>query len=293
MPSIAAVVVTYQPGAVVLDNMRRLSEQIDQIFVVDNGSTGVSQEVVTAVEKLPAVQLLRNASNLGIASALNIGIKRAIESGAEWIALFDQDSSVTDNYFKDLLEVYAMCPESKLAGMVVPRGWSAAVAKVLQLGTPVWGYVLCANTSGSLVKREVFQRVGYNDDDLFIDFVDTDFCLRLKKHGFKILKAMGVVLHHELGSKQTRNFLGLKISFRDHTPWRYYYMMRNRVLMYRRYYSVSPVWICTDLAWFCYGSAQMLLEHDRGKKLQAMFAGLLDGLRGRTGRHPRFPLPAK
>src|ERR1700693_2517996 len=105
MRSIAAVVVTYHPGPVVLDNMRRLSEQIDQIFVVDNGSAGVSKEVVAALDKLPAVQILRNASNLGIASALNIGIKQAIESGAEWIAMFDQDSSVTENYFKDLLGV--------------------------------------------------------------------------------------------------------------------------------------------------------------------------------------------
>jgi rhamnosyltransferase len=165
------------------------------------------------------------------------------------------------------------------------------VAKVLQLGTPVWGYVLCANTSGSLVKREVFQRVGYNDDTLFIDFVDTDFCLRLKKYGFKVLKAMAVVLHHELGSKQTRNFFGLKISFRDHTPWRYYYMMRNRLLMYRRYYAVSPLWICTDVAWFCYGTAQLFLEHDRRKKLAAMVVGVKDAVRGRTGRHPQFPPP--
>ncbi len=104
-----------------------------------------------------------------------------------------------------------------------------------------------ANTSGSLIKREVFESVGFYDDDFFIDFVDIDFCLRLKKHGFRVLKAMQVELQHELGSKQTRNLLGLKIPFRDHTPWRYYYMMRNRLLMYRRYYSVSPVWICADL----------------------------------------------
>jgi rhamnosyltransferase len=135
--------------------------------------------------------------------------------------------------------------------------------------------------------------VGFYDDDLFIDFVDMDYCLRMKKKNFKILKAMRVVLHHELGSKQTRNILGLKISFRDHTPWRYYYMMRNRLLLYRRFFAVAPVWIFADLAWFFYGMAQFCLEDDRGEKMNAMLDGFADAMRGRTGRHPQYPPPIK
>jgi rhamnosyltransferase len=293
MSSIAAVVVTYHPGPVVLDNVRRLSEQVDQIFVVDNGSAGASLQVVEALENTPGVQVIRNSTNLGIATALNLGIRAALQTGAEWIANFDQDSSVTDNYFNDLFRAYEMCPQAKCVGMIVPRGWSEAVTKVIRLITPTWGFVLQANTSGSLIKREVFESVGFYDDDFFIDFVDIDFCLRLKKHGFRVLKAMQVELHHELGSKQTRNLLGFKISFRDHTSWRYYYMMRNRLFVHRRYYAVSPLWVCADIGWFFYGSAQLCLEHDRRKKLKAMCAGLRDALRGRTGRHPLFPPPAK
>ncbi len=105
MSSIAAVVVTYHPSPVVLENLRLLSGQVGRIFVVDNGSTGESVQVVAALEKIPGVQVIRNVSNLGIASALNLGIHHALETGVEWIALFDQDSSVTENYFKGLLEV--------------------------------------------------------------------------------------------------------------------------------------------------------------------------------------------
>jgi rhamnosyltransferase len=237
--------------------------------------------------------MVRNAANLGIAAALNLGIRQALETGVEWIALFDQDSSVTPDYFSGLLQVYALCPGAKSMGMVVPRGWSAAMARILRLADPVWRYALAANTSGSLVKREVFERVGYHDEDLFIDCVDTDFCLRLHQHGFTILKAMGVVLNHELGSPQTRHFLGFKIFYRDHTPWRYYYMTRNRLLIYERYFDVAPKWILTDLPWFCHFVAQLFLEHDRRKKLIAIFIGVRDALSGRTGRHPLFPPPAK
>ena len=291
MSTIAAVVVTYHPGPVVVENVRRLTEQVDRIFVVDNGSSGASAQVVEAVEKLPGVQVIRNASNLGIGTALNIGIREALQTGAEWIATFDQDSSVTKDYFKDLLNVYDICPQSKSVGMLVPRGWSEAITKILRTVTPVWGFVLGANTSGSLIKSEAIRLVGFYDGDLFIDFVDMDYCLRLKKHGFKILKAMQVVLNHELGSKQTRHVLGFKISFRDHTAWRYYYMMRNRLLLYRRFASIAPVWICADTAWFFYGMAQLCIEPNRGKKIHAMWDGFCDALRNRSGRHPQFPPP--
>jgi rhamnosyltransferase len=293
MASIAAVVVTYHPGSVVLENMRRLSEQIDQIFVVDNYSAGASAQVVEAVEKLPGIKVIRNASNLGIASGLNIGIREALKTGVDWIANFDQDSAITADYFKNLLHAYELCPEAKCVGMVVPLGWSAPIAKVMRIGAPVWSFVMGANTSGSLIKSEVIRKVGLYDDELFIDFVDMDYCLRMKKHGFKVLKAMQVVLHHELGSKQTRKVLGVKISFRDHTAWRYYYMMRNRLLMYRRFFTVSPLWICADIGWFFYGMAQLCIEPDRWKKIQAMRSGFFDALRNRSGRHPQFPPPVK
>jgi rhamnosyltransferase len=291
MSTIAAVVVTYHPGAVVLENIRILSRQVGRIIVVDNGSSGASVEVIDALQKISGVQLLRNASNLGIAAALNIGIREALLTGPEWIATFDQDSSVTENYFQDLFYAYEMCPEAKFVGMLVPRGWSATLAKVMQIGTPVWAFVMGGNSSGSLIKSEVIRLIGLYDADLFIDFVDMDYCLRMKRKGFKVLKAMRVVLHHELGSKQTRNLLGLKISFRDHTPWRYYYIMRNRLLLYQRFFPVAPLWICADTAWFFYGLAQLCIENDRVKKIHAMWDGFKDAMRGRVGRHPEYPPP--
>jgi rhamnosyltransferase len=289
MSLISAVVITYRPGSIVLENLRRLCAQIDKVVVVDNGSQGESQQVVEAVGKLPGVTLIRNSSNLGIATALNIGIRHALEAGAEWVATFDQDSAVTPDYFKNLFVAYELCPDKPGVGMLVPRGWSETVAKMLHPGQEIWGYALAAVTSGSLIKSEVFRVSGFYDDGLFIDFVDLDFCLRMRKHGFKIVRAVTVVLDHELGSEHTRNILGFKISFREHVPWRYYYMMRNRLLLHQRFIFSSPRWVLYDFAFFCYGSAQVLLETRRWQKIQALFKGLCDGLRGRTGRHPEFP----
>jgi rhamnosyltransferase len=292
-PMVSAVVVTYRPDGKVVENLRRLSHQISRIIVVDNGAAGDSVQVVEAVERVAGVELIRNGSNLGIATALNIGIRRALQGGARWVATFDQDSAVTEDYFENLFRAYEMCPDPQKVGMLVPRGWSEAVAKVFHPGQPAWGYAVDANTSGSVIKSEVFKVAGFYDDAMFIDYVDIDFCLRLQRHGFKILRALSVVLEHQLGSTHARNLLGFKISYREHTPWRYYYMMRNRLLVHRRFFFSSPRWALYDVGWFCYGCAKMLLENDRGQKIRALSMGLIDGLRGKTGRHPEFPPAAK
>jgi rhamnosyltransferase len=99
-----------------------------------------------------------------------------------------------------------------------------------------------------------------------------------------------VLLEHELGEKQTRNLLGFKLSFRIHTAWRYYYIIRNRLILYRRFLTFDLGWVFHDVRWLILELGRILfLEHGRGEKLRAVFHGFKDGLAGRTGRHSTFP----
>src|SRR5271170_4637319 len=102
LPLISAVVVAYRPDVVLLENLRRLLNQIPEVIVVDNGSDGASAQVIEAAGNLAGVQLIRNSFNLGIATALNMGIRQALQSGSPWIATFDQDSAIPDGYFEKL-----------------------------------------------------------------------------------------------------------------------------------------------------------------------------------------------
>lgn len=292
LASIVSVVVTYQPTAILLDHLRRLSGQGAEIIVVDNGSNGAAAECVAAAEKLPGVCLIRNEANLGIATALNIGIRRALQSDCRWIATFDQDTAIPADYFKRLTDACELCPRANEVGMIVPGGWAetGAAAMPISLRQPTWSFVQGAVGSGSLIRADVFRQVGLFDDALFIDYVDTDFCLRVQKAGQKILSVASVVLEHELGEKQTRHLFVFKISFRIHTAWRYYYIMRNRLVLYRRHIKFAPLWVLHDARWLILELGRIFfLEHRRQLKLHAVIQGLKDGLRGRTGRHPDFP----
>jgi rhamnosyltransferase len=292
VPLISAVVVTYQPTAILLDSMRRLCGQVAEVILVDNGSEGVSAQVVESAGKMPGVHLIRNGSNLGIAAALNIGIRHALPSHRPWVATFDQDTAIPKDYFEQLFQAYQMCPDSQKVRMIVPGGWTEIGASVAQAPSakPSWSFAKGAISSGSLIRADVFGVVGFYDDALFIDYVDADFCLRLQKYGFKILSAPSIVLEHELGAKQTRRLLGFLISFRIHAAWRYYYIMRNRLLAYRRYLTFSPLWALRDARGLVLELGRIIvLENGRRLKLRATFQGIWDGLRGRTGRHPNFP----
>lgn len=291
-PPISAVVVTYQPEAVLLDNLRRLCNQVAEIVLVDNGSSGAAARFVESAGKLPGVRLICNETNLGIAAALNIGIRHALQSGRSWVATFDQDSAISEHYFEQLFTAYAACPSSPSVGMIVPGGWGdprRAVRKETRAPT-AWSFVPGAVNSGSLIKTAVFPATGFFDESLFIDYVDTDFCLRLQKSGFKILSATAVFLAHELGEKQTCRWLGLPISFRSHAVWRYYYIVRNRLLLYRRHALRFPRWFLHDAGWLLLELGRILcLENQPGPKLRAAFRGFMDAVCGRTGRHPEFP----
>jgi rhamnosyltransferase len=293
LPMISAVLVAYHPEVTLLDNLRRLSGQITDIIIVDNGSGGESAKTVDVAGSLPGVRLIRNGSNLGIATALNIGIRCALQSGCQWIATFDQDSTIPEHYFEELFDAYNACPMPEKIGMIVPGQYSAqgtSATKPAHSGKPQFSLVMATMSSGNLIKAEVFATVGFFDDALFIDYVDADFCLRLQKNTLKILSATQVALIHELGTKQTRNFLCFQISFRVHAAWRYYYILRNRVIVCRRYAVMFPLLILWHIIWIPLELVRIAcLEKERLVKLSAAFRGIWDGLHGKTGRNADFP----
>lgn len=105
--------------------------------------------------------------------------------------------------------------------------------------------------------------------------MDADFCLRLRQSGLKILSVPAVLIEHELGEKQTRNLLGFKFSFRIHTAWRYYYNIRNRLILHRRFLAFDPGWVFNDARWLILELGRIcLLEHGRGPNFARYFMAL-------------------
>src|SRR4051812_28193147 len=99
VPPACAVVVTYRPQREVAENILLLRNQVQQIVIIDNGSEEKLKGLLTEVAKFSDVRVFPSWDNDGLGTALNFGIQFAIEAGYEWIATFDQDSTIDDDFF--------------------------------------------------------------------------------------------------------------------------------------------------------------------------------------------------
>ena len=290
-PKICAVMVTYNPDSPLQENVQALLAEVDRLVVVDNGSEPSARAAVAAACAVPECEVIWNRENLGLAAALSAGIRRAWERGTyDWIATLDDDSRIPPGFCQAMLEAYESCPYREQVGLigphhvVLPKG---AVAGMPDRETSAsFRERVVVMQSASLLSSEALRRIGLLDDSFFIEYVDIEFCLRLRKHGLKVIEATQVRLAHRLGEPTAHPFLGKTTLVFNHSPIRRYYASRNRLRVYRRYLFSDPLWICHDAwSWFKELIKLVLYEQDRGRKLAFMARGAWDAIRGRTGMY--------
>lgn len=296
--SICGVVVTYRPAASVVDNLRAMLRECGRLIVVDNGSPESARVLITQVD---GVEVIALGENQGIATALNKGMARAAASGAEWVVTFDQDSLPQPGFVPELLATAQRIPGVALVGPFIQE---EAVGEKVRWVMPhprcplFFSRVPCLGedlpdvtmviTSGALTSVEAWRRAGGFEDKLFIDFVDTDFCLRLRSAGWRVAVSSRARLVHHLGKREAREMMGKVFFPTHHEPIRHYYIARNRVLMVGRHGWRHPHWLMFECAAVLMWIFRVLVfEHRRGRKIKAMLLGTWAGLRGRFGACPR------
>ena len=116
MPKIAAVVVLYNPDSVVMGNLNSYINQVDKLYAVDN-SENINSMLVEKIKCIKDAEYISNAKNLGIAAALNIGAKKAIEEGFEFLLTMDQDSRISENFADEMIKILE---KNKNIGILAP-----------------------------------------------------------------------------------------------------------------------------------------------------------------------------
>jgi rhamnosyltransferase len=286
-PRLCAIIVTYNPTQSLCGNVARLAAEVAHIFVIDNGSRGESLRYLTEVGSSVNCSCSYNEKNRGIAAALNQGVALAIKHGFTWVITFDQDSTVTGNFVSSMFECLAATQNADMVGVVGPRYVDQALGVNCDLNILPNGELAGMMTSGSLMPIRIFNDVGLFDERLFMDYVDTEFCNRIRSRGWRILQSQQTVLLHSLGKLTLHQIFGLKCSTTNHKPGRVYYIARNRLWILGRP-SLSKSWLIsikkelTNI--FKEASKTILFEHDRLQKLYYMVLGTVDALLGRMGK---------
>ncbi len=272
---ISACVVTFNPDIIRLqNNLDSLTEQVDRIFVVDNCS--YNRDQLIKIKNQYDVILLQLETNMGLAKALNIGVNRAIECGSDWILMMDQDSILPLNYI-DAASWYFLNSE---IGIICPLIYENNIGESLGKVKDNNKYIKRTITSGSLVKKEAFICVNGYDEYFFVDYVDFDFCVRIRMSGFKILQMQNVFLNHELGISKKKRFLFWNFRYTEHNTIREYYIARNIIVYIKKYIFKENV-IRDFLSLIKHYVFIIAYAPDKKQKMNALIKGTFDGLKKR------------
>lgn len=291
-PTVWAVVTAFRPDATILDALDALRDQVEEIVLVDDGSGSSADDVLASAAERGA-HVVRLGENSGIGAALNAGISYALEREADAVVTFDQDSVAPAGFVAALTETHARASRLRSIGPVVPE-YFADVRQVHHEepdGTLVARHAI---QSGMLLSGELLRAVGVMRADLFIDLVDTEFEMRCTAARRPTVAARGLRLEHSLGRKYVRTAFGRPFHLPGipavvtlSTPFRYYYRVRNRVVINREYGRTHPGWVARDtvLEIAHYFNAWVLARPRRA--LWAVYAGALrDARHRRMGRIP-------
>ncbi len=274
---ILAGIVLFNPDIERLkQNAAAILPQVDCLLAVDNGSTNLEE-----IEKaLPdSVRYLENGRNMGIAAALNSILHFAEENNYDWFITLDQDSVCEAGLIENYKQHIALPSAAVLSCTIVDRNIKAMSNRTAEQQTVEIKECI---TSASFCNTKALTAVGGFDEEMFIDSVDFDLCLNLRKHGFKIYKTPYVGLLHEVGHGRNVKLFWQKRVVYNHSPLRNYYMARNHVYMAKKYPQDISM-LRTRLKEWEREILILLYETDKVKKLKARREGFKDGQKQRMG----------
>ncbi|WP_342659353.1 glycosyltransferase (plasmid) [Sphingomonas sp. NY01] len=270
----AIVVVLYHPGDDDLANLSKLADWGIPVVAVINAIGNVGGRAALSAK----VQVVANPRNLGLARALNQGIGAAMNAGSRYVLLLDQDSRPTLDMFDALLATAAQIEaEGRALACVAPllRDRKAMAGTGDHAGDASFA------TSGTMLTRVGWERVGPMWEPLFIDGIDHEWCFRARARGLETVLVRDAVLEHDMGDEGI-NLLGRYRPI-HRSPVRHYFIVRNTLWLAREQH-ISPRWRLGELAKLAYRvPSYVLASSDRSRTIGNIAAAIADGV-GRTNR---------
>jgi len=281
--NLTAAIVTYNPQPErFYENLHALLAEpsVERVFIVDNGSDNLPEVLaaahITGTEE-SRIQVERLGINTGMANALNHACHCAIEYNSEWLLTMDQDSVIAKGLADCYLKIAEM-PDTH-AGIISCRIEDRNYGTMFNAPESGLDHIDHCITSGSMLNLKIWSQVGGFDEKLFIDGVDSDYCITLKEEGYDILRCNDTFITHEIGHGEHRKLLGRNPLIMNHPASRLRYISRNYLYIGHKHGQMSH-WRNEVRK-----RALVVLLYEKGKtaKLKAMAKGARDFRRGNMG----------
>ena len=292
---ICAIFTTYFPEGEFIDHLMVIQPQVDGVIIVDN-TFNQNLAVLQQLFKCKNLFLIQNQQNVGVAQALNQGIRKAAELGFDWVLTLDQDSISDPNLVETYAKFLASYPAPKSVGIITANykdkytgmlGFPRLIAN--QQG---WAEVPTMITAGSFFSIETFNAAGGFREEFFMDWADYDFCLKVRRTGRHNFVYLTPLLIHSIGRQTTHYLLFIKLHANNHSPFRCYLIGRNLTVLIRENFFKEFLWTIFYIAILLYKPVSVILwESEKKAKLGLFFEGIKDAILGNMSKHLAFVSP--
>ncbi len=246
MPNVYIIILNwngYRDTVECVESLKKITYPNHRILLVDNGSTDGSEKILR--EKFPKLSLIQTGENLGYAEGNNVGIRYALENGADYIILLNNDTIVDPEFVTELVKV---AESNKSIGILSSKVyfydrpdtiWFAGAIFNLKSGKSKHiGYnekdrgqhdniQETDRTCGCsmMVSRKICETVGLMNPEYFCYGEDVDWSLRIKKAGHRVIFVPGSKVWHKVSASTG----GIQNSFPI------YYSVRNHLRLVNTY----------------------------------------------------------
>jgi GT2 family glycosyltransferase len=258
-----------------------------QTVVVDNGSSDGSPEAVA--EAFPDVELIRAGVNLGFSGGNNVGVRRALERGAEWVLLLNNDARIEPGLVDALAAAAVARPDAGVLACKVlysdsDRIWYAGAGFDPLLGRSrhhgfggpdVSGDVsdtVRATGAAMAVSRRAIEAAGLLDEELFLYVEDLEWSLRIRRAGLAVVYVPDARVRHRVSAAPGG----------AGSPTTSYYETRNMLAVVERYRPLPRGLTAIRRALVVVPRLLFALPHPAAAR--ATLRGWRDYRRGRMGR---------
>lgn len=206
-----------------IDSLSKFGDKLFDIYLVDNHS---KPEELTLLEKNLRNQVffIKSKKNLGFAGANNLGIKQALKNSYKYLFLLNPDTLIEDasffskietemstsnadiigplvRYYPDKDRIYfAGGFVNRCTGLTIMKSKGLNISKISSSDNFECDFITGCSI---LIKREVFEEIGFLPEEYFLYFEETDFCLKAKNSGFRVVFTPKTYIFHKVSSSIT------------------------------------------------------------------------------------------
>jgi len=277
---LAGVVILYNPTLDVINNIKSYIDPLEHLYIIDNSET-TNDWIEQSFFRISKVEYINNQENQGVAKALNITAEKAIEAGYKYLLTMDQDSSFKEGSLEELLSdigddnagIYSPFHKNKFYTNPPTHNGLEVVSDVM--------------TSGNIINLIAIKQVGYFKEDYFIDYVDIEYCMRLRTNGFKVIRNNDSILIHNEANLEREKIFGKTVYPPNHSATRWYYKIRNYLYLKKKYIKDFPDYFEVENLNIRNNMIKVLLfEKYKFAKFHMMLKGLIHYYRNIKGKMP-------